>query len=200
MAKAFEIGKGEASAVFELLQKVPPTIAEKLENSVRTRGMARLLNHDVIGKGTFSLGYSSAAGSLDAWTEALTNQACFLACDVCELHVLKSKVDSPKQFLSTKVNLYLDRLIAEHDSSPLEMRQAWTLRTATKNHQACGAFVFCLEKLEAIIPEGSWDEAKKNLCSQFMLGLLDGDLLHMLETCVPESDAISCVGPVRHSE
>lgn len=78
MAKAFEIGKGEASAVFELLQKVPPTIAEKLENSVRTRGVARLLNHDVIdviGKGTFSLGYSSAAGSLDAWTEALTNGA-----------------------------------------------------------------------------------------------------------------------------
>ena len=60
--------------------------------------------------------------------------------------------------------------------------------------------MFCLEKLEAIIPEGSWDEAQKNLRSQFMLGLLDGDLLHMLETCVPESDAISCVGPVRHGE
>ena len=75
MARAFEIGKGEAAAVFELLQKVPPTVAEKLESSVRTRGMTRLLNHDVIGKGTLSLGYTSAIGSLDAWTEALTNGA-----------------------------------------------------------------------------------------------------------------------------
>lgn len=73
MARAFQIGKMEADALFELTSAVPDTIVSELSQLVTTRGMVRFLNHDVIGKGTFSTGFSSGIGTADCWAEPLTN-------------------------------------------------------------------------------------------------------------------------------
>lgn len=62
------------------------------------------------------------------------------------------------QFSLTKVLLYLDRLAGDHDSTPEGLRKAVTLKEAVRLHSACGAFLFCMEKLQAICPASDFPE------------------------------------------
>ena len=73
LAKAFSLGKMESDAVFALSTDVPEPICSDLERLVTTRGMGRFLHHDVIGKGTFSKGWTSGVGLAESWSEPLTN-------------------------------------------------------------------------------------------------------------------------------
>lgn len=73
MAKAFQIGPKESDAVFALSTAVPEKVVLRLEKLVTTRGMLKFLHHDVIGKGTFSTGWSSGLGVAESWAEPLTN-------------------------------------------------------------------------------------------------------------------------------
>ncbi|CAK9116298.1 unnamed protein product [Durusdinium trenchii] len=54
VARAFQIGKAESSALFALVKEVPERIRESLEAMVKARGMTKLFTHKIIGKGTFS--------------------------------------------------------------------------------------------------------------------------------------------------
>ena len=73
LARAFSIGQKESSAVFALLNHVSPAVCARLQEAVTTRGMAKFLSHDTIGKGTFNNGWSSASGPTEAWSEELMN-------------------------------------------------------------------------------------------------------------------------------
>lgn len=73
MAKAFNIGKAESDALFALSNDVSQSVCAELEKLVTTRGMAKFLNHDVIGKGTFSTGWTSGFGLAESWAEPCTN-------------------------------------------------------------------------------------------------------------------------------
>lgn len=73
IARAFSIGPKESKAVRELVVGVPDLIRNRLEAAVKVRGMSLFLNHDTIGNGTFSVGFSSASGACEAWHEELTN-------------------------------------------------------------------------------------------------------------------------------
>ena len=73
VARAFSIGPKESKAVRELVMNVSGPVREELEKAVRQRGMTLFLNHDVIGNGCFSNGFSSGNGQAEAWHDALTN-------------------------------------------------------------------------------------------------------------------------------
>lgn len=74
IARAFSIGKAESQALFQLLNEVPKPVAARLESMVKIRGMARFLNHDVIGRQTFSVGWTSGTGPTEGWADILTNR------------------------------------------------------------------------------------------------------------------------------
>ena len=73
MAKAFSIGPKESKAVRELVNAIPEKLVERLEGAVRQRGMIQFINHDVVGGGTLSTGFSSASRATEAWHDELTN-------------------------------------------------------------------------------------------------------------------------------
>ena len=73
IAKAFKIGAKESQAVRVLVHDVAPTVVAKLEACVKERGLGRLMVHDCIGKGTFSVGFTSAAGATEGWADELRN-------------------------------------------------------------------------------------------------------------------------------
>ena len=75
IAKAFAIGRAESSAVLALLSNVPGHVCSKLNEIVKIRGMTRFLTHDVIGKGTFSIGWTSGVLACEGWSDQLTNSA-----------------------------------------------------------------------------------------------------------------------------
>ena len=73
VARAFSIGPKESKAVRELVLNVPDAIKSRLESAVKQRGMVLFIHHDVIGNGSFSLGFSSGTGQAEAWHDVLTN-------------------------------------------------------------------------------------------------------------------------------
>ena len=74
VAKAYSIGRGEASAVSQLLSGVSPAILERITESVRVRGMPRYLTHDAIARGLFSTAFTSGVGACEAWHDQLVNK------------------------------------------------------------------------------------------------------------------------------
>lgn len=74
MARAFAIGKFEAGAVWNLVQKVSPVVWELLRDAVRVRGMKPFLTHETISREIFNLAFSSGVGALEAWNGPLTNK------------------------------------------------------------------------------------------------------------------------------
>ena len=73
VSKAFSIGKTEASAVVALVGQVSGEVRARLTASVRSRGMARFLTHEMLAKGCLNVGYTSAAGESEAWGDLVTN-------------------------------------------------------------------------------------------------------------------------------
>ena len=73
VSKAFNIGKLESAAVSNLQANVEPFIVTKLKKCVSSRGMRTFLSHDVLGKGLFNTGYSSASGCSEPWVSVMTN-------------------------------------------------------------------------------------------------------------------------------
>ncbi|CAK9042559.1 Uncharacterized protein SCF082_LOCUS24473 [Durusdinium trenchii] len=175
VARAFSIGRAESSALFQLLTDVPDAIRAKLESCVKTRGMTKFLNHDVIGKGTFSVGFSSAGGAMEGWTDALTNR--------------KDNLDL--------VSLYLQRIVSDHDSTPEPLRKALSFKEATRLHQATGCFLFMLDALQKIAPASRFGDMKTSLENQFFMKFMDGDLVHCLEERVPLSADLTMVSAFR---
>lgn len=75
VAKAFKLGKLEAEAVSNLQCRVPRHIVDELSAAVRSRGLTRLVTHDLIAKDLLNADYSSGVGVLEGWREELRNGA-----------------------------------------------------------------------------------------------------------------------------
>ena len=73
VAKAFSIGKGEASAVSNLMTKIPECVVNFLTESVKCRGMSRYISHDVLAKDVFNTAWTSGINGLEHWKEQLRN-------------------------------------------------------------------------------------------------------------------------------
>ena len=74
MAKAFCLGKLESESVFNLRLRIDPGVLALLTSAVKTRGMAKLLNHEVIARDVFNRNYTSGINSLEQWREELRNR------------------------------------------------------------------------------------------------------------------------------
>ena len=72
--RAFRIGRLESQAVCNLQQHTPKEVLDTLWDAVRQRGMQRWLTHECIAKELFSVGYSSATGSWEAWKAECVNK------------------------------------------------------------------------------------------------------------------------------
>ncbi len=95
------------------------------------------------------------------------------------------------QFSLAKVLLYLERLAGDHDSTPEGLRKAVTLKEACRVHSASGAFLFFMEKLQAMCPASDFPEIERGLYSQFRSGFLDDDLVAAVEEQVPAAADLS---------
>lgn len=74
IASAYAVGKHEKAALAVLSKNVAGPVYTQLEAAVRVRGMRPFLHHECIGKGLFSTGFSSGAGTYAAWEGTLTNK------------------------------------------------------------------------------------------------------------------------------
>ena len=99
--------------------------------------------------------------------------------------------------LSFQVKLYIQRLTSDHDATAMQLRRAVSFKDATKVHQACGAFLFFLSKLQDMAPESEFINMKTELYTQFNAGLLDADLQHAVENHVPASADLRTVAAFR---
>ncbi|CAK9079470.1 unnamed protein product, partial [Durusdinium trenchii] len=165
VARAFGIGKLESGAVSALMTSIDPSVAEQLTEAVRCRGMAKLLSHEVISRGMFSKSWTSGLAAAESWKE-----------------VLRNKEDG------RIVQLFVARLLADHDRCPQTMRKALTYKDAVPKHQCCGMFCHLLDCLERNAPATQFKDMQDRLHKMFMESFMDPDLLHMVSSEVPPGD------------
>ena len=91
----------------------------------------------------------------------------------------------------------MQRLVIDHDSHPQQLRKPVSFKDAVKVHQACGAYLFFLAKIQQIAPENQFEAIRTDLFIQFKAGLLDPDLLHIVESQVPANADIKAVSAFR---
>ncbi|CAK9093865.1 FO synthase subunit 1, partial [Durusdinium trenchii] len=130
------------------------------------RGMSRYLSHEIVGKDLLNAAYSSGINGLEEWKDQLRNSE--------EL-----------------VMLFIKRLESDHDATPPPMRKAFTFAQGLAKLQVCGAFLHFLSQLQKLSPPAAFEEAEKSLRTQFMLGYMDPDLSHVLESQFPPGDVSS---------
>ncbi len=73
VSKAFSIGRAESGAVSNLQSRVNQTVLTMLKDAVAQRGMRTFITHDLIWKGAFNDGWTSAQGATEAWTQEFSN-------------------------------------------------------------------------------------------------------------------------------
>ncbi|CAK9091359.1 FO synthase subunit 1 [Durusdinium trenchii] len=147
IARAFSIGRTEAEAVSALMTKVQKEVVERLCAAVKSRGMAKLLTHDLLSKGLLNLAWTSGIGPTEAWKEELRNR---------DDGVL--------------VNLVVDRIVGDHDKALPTMRKAVNFKEGLLLHQAAGLFLHFLRALQGVSPAGSFTDARSKLEDQFRQG------------------------------
>ena len=73
--RAFQIGSREAAAVSNLMENIPKHIVAQLREDIRSRGMNKWINHDIIAREFFNRGFSSGVGIYESWNEPCTAAA-----------------------------------------------------------------------------------------------------------------------------
>lgn len=74
VARAFKLGKLESEAVSNLQCRVPEHIVAALSEAVRTRGLSKLVTHELLAKDLLNKSFSSGLGQMEAWKEELRNK------------------------------------------------------------------------------------------------------------------------------
>jgi len=82
-----------------------------------------------------------------------------------------------------EVGAFLDRLEGDWDRG--STKKAWMYRDAWCIHAACGGFGQIIQQLQESVPQRDFQEAMPGLTEQFKLGILDGDIVNVMETTVP---------------
>lgn len=86
------------------------------------------------------------------------------------------------------MQLFVARLLADHDRCPQTMRKALTYKDAVPKHQCCGMFCHLLDCLERNAPATQFKDMQDRLHKMFMESFMDPDLLHMVSSEVPPGD------------
>eukprot|EP00435_Cladocopium_sp_Y103_P012151 s3014_g3.t1 len=122
VAKAFQLGKLESEAVFNLRCKVAPDIVATLSDAVRRRGLTKLLTHELLARDLLNLHFSSGSGSMEQWKEELRNRegnklaTCLAYVSRVEM-ASKSEQDKREQELAATVRAAdLTQLVARLES------------------------------------------------------------------------------------
>ena len=89
---------------------------------------------------------------------------------------------------SGKAFQFLSRLEKGFDNTPSQLRKPYSFSAAQRIHLATAGYLFFLEALRSQAPAGDFEEMKANLDISFDAGLLDSDIVHVLETQVPPGD------------
>ena len=97
-----------------------------------------------------------------------------------------------------EVKLFLERMTADWDSLPPNMRKPLSWKEAVSLHQAAAMFLHFVNSLERWLGSASFEVAREKLRNQFFLGALDHELLLASETSVPPGDmrAVGMFRPV----
>lgn len=83
MARVFAIGKGEAEAVTNLMERIHPQVVESMCAAVKVRGMNKFCNHDVLGRDTLNTSWSSGINGLEHWKDVLRNEPDGVLVPIC---------------------------------------------------------------------------------------------------------------------
>lgn len=208
VAKAFQIGKGESSAVVAIMTSVSDPVFEKIKASVRTRGMRDYVTHEMLAKGCLNTGWTSGFGEAESWAEILTNKTNNVLVSWFMLMLLLAQ-PSLFTFNFTTLNVkrakivvcealkFLDRLESIYDNTPVQLRKAFSFLAASKIHMATGCYLHFVEQLQKQAPSAEFPEMRKSLDMQFASGLLDGDLIHTVESSVPAAADLKSVSAFR---
>jgi len=65
------------------------------------------------------------------------------------------------------------------------MRKAWNFKDTSGLHAACGGFIYFMNLLKEKLPTAEFEKVHEELEVQFMMGFLDPDIHHALETTAP---------------
>lgn len=84
-----------------------------------------------------------------------------------------------------QASLFLERVCAEFDRCPAGLQKGKTFKEASEWHSSAGVFLHLLSRLQESVPKKDYDGAVSSLRSQWLQGLLDSDLAHMLDSTVP---------------
>ena len=74
VARAFQLGRLESEAVFNLRCKVPRVVVNILSEAVKRRGLSKLMTHELLAKDVLNQHYTSGFGPLEQWREELRNR------------------------------------------------------------------------------------------------------------------------------
>lgn len=79
------------------------------------------------------------------------------------------------------------------DKLAVNMRKGWNYRDTNILHSACGGYLYFMKLLHEKIPSAEFAKVEPGLKDQFMLGFLDPDIVHALETTAPPAplDSVS---------
>ncbi len=86
-----------------------------------------------------------------------------------------------------EVGLLIQRMCKDWDKQSPNMRKAWTYRDAMALHSVCGGFLYFISLLRNKLPASEFETYYPNMLDQFMMGFLDPDIMHALETSAPPS-------------
>lgn len=212
ISRAFNIGKQESNAVSNLQSNVTMETRLRLKAVIKTKGMRNFLHHEVIGRGLFNVGFSSASGPTEGWVSAMTNtdsselvlwlivffpqfvlvsQLLLLGQPVCSLSSLSFRSHASVPRLS-KVLFLIERMCTDWDHQAI--KKAFNYKDALALHQSTAMFLHFLGRLKQVCPVS--DEVVDQLKSQFLLGGVDPELQVTAEQSVPPGD-LKAVGVFR---
>ena len=90
----------------------------------------------------------------------------------------------------------IDRMCSDWDKMHPGMRKPWNVKDTTHIHALCGGYIHFKLLLKSKLPETEFKEVIARLDEQFLLGFLDADLDHALQSTVPPG-CLSSVGFLR---
>eukprot|EP00435_Cladocopium_sp_Y103_P070774 s395_g36.t1 len=86
--------------------------------------------------------------------------------------------------LTQKVSLLIRRMCSDWDKQG-SSRKAWSSKELIPLHVSCGGFLAFMRALKDKIAPGEYAKHEQSLKDQFMVGALDPEILHVLQTTVP---------------
>lgn len=75
----------------------------------------------------------------------------------------------------------------EWDKQSPTMRKAFSFRDLASLHASCGGFLHFVNLLRSTVASSEFETHYATLLDQFMMGFLDPDIMHALETSAPPS-------------